>query len=145
MPTVSVALDITQYVQINTAFNPMVLQAHLDAVRVVINDVKPSVDNTVFHLLSGKDAPLHFNSIDTDVWALAITNRSSLIVSETEPFPVDLAATESDPLQVSSGNVGLNMFSSLKESIDDLVLQMKILNKYMAEGFDNEIKEEDIT
>jgi hypothetical protein len=35
-------------------------------------------------------------------------------------------------------------FASLKESIDDLVIQMKILNKFMSEGFDMEITEEDI-
>lgn len=65
-------------------------------------------------------------------------------VFPSNPFPVNLATTENDPLQVSSGDIGLNMFSSLKESIDEMVVQMKILNKYMAEGFDNEIKEEDI-
>jgi len=88
MPTVSVNLDTTQYVQVNSAFNPMVLQAHRDEVRITLSELKPAKSNTVFHILSGDDAPLHLNSIDTNVWALAITDKSSLIVSETEPFPV---------------------------------------------------------
>ena len=88
MPTVSVNLDTTQYVQVNTAFNPITLQAHNDSVRITLSELKPAKSNTVFHSLGGDDAPLHFPSIDTNVWALAITEKSSLIVSETEPAPV---------------------------------------------------------
>ena len=88
MPTVSVNLDTTQYVQVNTGFNPMVLQSLNDTVRITISEAKPTKTNTVFHILGGKDAPLHFNSIDTNIWALAITEKSSLIVSEIDPSNV---------------------------------------------------------
>jgi hypothetical protein len=88
MPTVKVNLSTTEYVKVNTAFNPMVLQCLRDSVRITLSELKPAVGNAVFHSLSGKDAPLPFNSIDTNVWALAVTDTSSLIVSETAPMPV---------------------------------------------------------
>jgi len=83
MPTVSVNLDTTQYVKVNIGFGPMMLQAHRDEVRITISLTQPAKGNSVFHTLSGKDAPLHLNSIDTNIWALAVTDQSSLIVSET--------------------------------------------------------------
>lgn len=94
MPTVSVALDQTQYVRINTALNPMVLEAHRDTVRVTISELKPALNNTVYHELSGADAPLKFDSIDTNVWALAMSDRSSLIVSETSPSPTSVVSVD---------------------------------------------------
>ena len=84
MPTVSVNLDTSQYVKVNTGFTPMVLQANNDTVRITISTAQPVKTNEVFHILGGKDAPLHLNSLDTNVWALAITEKSSLIVSQTE-------------------------------------------------------------
>ncbi len=103
MPTVSVNLDTTQYVRINTAFNPMVLQAHNDSVRITLSESKPAKSNDVFHVLGGDDAPFHLNSIDTNVWALATTTKSSLVVSETEPFPVnpDLEKTAFGELSIA--------------------------------------------
>lgn len=98
MPTVSVNLDTTQYVKVNTAFNPLLLQAHRDDVRVVLSELKPSRGNTIFHLLGGDDAPLHFPSIDVNVWALAITDKSSLIVSELDPVHVALHDGDNNPL-----------------------------------------------
>jgi len=103
MPTVSANLDTTQYVQINTAFNPMVLQALNDSVRITISELKPALSNSVFHLLGGKDAPFHLNSIDTNVWALAITEKSSLIVTETTPVPI--SNKDDFFLEVAAGNV----------------------------------------
>jgi uncharacterized protein YqgC (DUF456 family) len=88
MPTVSVALDKTQYVQVNTAFNPITLQSKRDTVRIVFSALQPADDTTAFHILGGKDTPLQFNSIDTNVWALSMSDESSLIVSETEPSSV---------------------------------------------------------
>jgi len=108
MPTVSVNLSIDEYVQINTAFNPMVLQAHNDSVRITLSETKPTVSNPVFHILGGKDAPLHLNSIDTNVWALAITEKSSLIVSETEPFRITNTNGLDFYLEVAAGNVAGN-------------------------------------
>lgn len=90
MPTVSVNLDVTQYVQVNSGLNPLLLQCHRDSVRVVISEVKPARSNKVFHLLGADDTPLHFHSIDTNVWVLAVTDRASLIVSETTDVPVSV-------------------------------------------------------
>jgi hypothetical protein len=99
MPTVSVNLDTTQYVKVNTVFNPMVLQCLRDSVRITISPTKPAVSNAVFHSLSGKDAPLSLNSIDTNVWALAVTDNSSLIVSEINYASRDFF------FEVAAGNV----------------------------------------
>lgn len=92
MPTVAVNLDKTQYVKVNSGFNPIMLQCHRDSVRIVISAVKPAKTNEVFHTLSGGDNPLPFNSIDTNIWALALTNKSSLIVSQTSPIPIAYGA-----------------------------------------------------
>lgn len=108
MPTVSVNLDMTQYVQINTAFNPMVLQALNDSVRITLSTLKPAANNSVFHLLGGKDAPLKFDSIDTNVWALAVTDKSSLIVSETEPAPVALHDGAGNPINSLDGAIDVH-------------------------------------
>lgn len=108
MPTVSVNLDTSQYVQVNTAFNPMVLQAQNDTVRITLSAAQPVVDNKVFHILGGKDAPLHFPSIDTNVWALAITDKSSLIVSETEPAPVALHDGDGNPITSLKGAIDVH-------------------------------------
>jgi len=89
MPTLSVNLSTLEYVKVNTALNPMILQAHNDSVRITISEFKPSKSNPVFHLVGGNSAPLHLNSVDTNIWALATTDDSSLIVSETRRLPVD--------------------------------------------------------
>lgn len=109
MPTVSVNLDISQYVQVNTALNPMILQAHNDSVRIAISDTKPAKSNVVYHLLGGGDNPLSFNSLDTNVWALAVTDKSNLIVTETDSLPVTLfsAADVAAYIDVFTGAVGV--------------------------------------
>lgn len=98
MPTAQVALDTTQYVQINTGFNPMMIQAHRDAVRIVLSAAKPAVSNTVFHLLESKHPPLQLLSLDTNVWALATSDRCSLFVSETDPIKMALNDGSNNPL-----------------------------------------------
>lgn len=90
MPTVSVNLDTTQYVKVNTALHPMLLQALRDSVRITLSSTQPAIENTVFHTLGASDNPIQFHSIDTNVWVLAMTDKSSLIVSETGPAPVTL-------------------------------------------------------
>jgi len=121
MPTVSVNLDTTQYVQVNTALNPMVLQALRDAVRITLSEAKPAVTNTVFHLLEGKDAPLQLNSIDTNVWALAMTDESSLIVSETEPVPVALHDSEGNPIGSLGGAIDIHVADVHTIPVNDYV------------------------
>lgn len=84
MSTSTVNLDRTQYVKVNQGLNAVVLQCLRDSVRIVFSDVKPARDNTAFHLLSGKDQPLTLPFTDTNVWALAVTETSSLVVTETQ-------------------------------------------------------------
>lgn len=83
MSTSVANLDTTQYVKINSSRRNIVLQSTRDEVRIVLSDVKPSRSNTVFHTLNGGDAPLYLSNIDTDVWALSITGRSKLVITET--------------------------------------------------------------
>jgi hypothetical protein len=84
MPTVAVNLDTTQYVKVNTSFNPIMLQAHRDSVRIALSPAKPAKGNSVFHVIGGDDVPMHIGSPDTNIWALAVTDNSSLVVSETD-------------------------------------------------------------
>lgn len=83
MATVNANLDVTKYVRVNVGLNPVMLQAHRDSVRIVFNDLQPSKDNTSFHLLNGSDGPLQVSSIDTNVWALSMTDKSTLTITET--------------------------------------------------------------
>lgn len=85
MPTTKIALDTTQYVQVNSSFNSVVLQSVRDEVRIVLSDTKPIKGNSVFHTLNGSDNPLKFESPDTNIWALAMTDNATLIVSEMSP------------------------------------------------------------
>lgn len=88
MPTSIVALDKTQYVRINTGYNPLLLQAHRDAVRVAVSELQPVLGNTAFHMIGGGDPPLRLSSVDTNVWALGVTDDSNLVITESEPIPV---------------------------------------------------------
>jgi len=112
MPTSIVALDNTQYVRINTGYNPLVLEAHRDSVRVVVSELKPARGNTAFHKLGGGDAPLSLPSIDTNVWVLAVTSKSILIVTELDPVHVALHDGENNPIssyeQPATGKFILN-------------------------------------
>lgn len=94
MATSSVVLDITQYVRVNVGYTSMILQAHNDSVRVVVSDAKPALSNTAFHTLGGGDAPLSIDPVDVNIWALAATEKSSLIVTESS---VLTPRTISDP------------------------------------------------
>lgn len=84
MATSSVTLDTTQYVRINIGYKSMILQAHRDAVRVVVSDAKPVITNTAFHLIGDGSDPFPLNIVNTNVWALAMSDKSSLIVTETD-------------------------------------------------------------
>ena len=108
MPTVKVNLSTTEYVQVNTAFNPILLQAHRDSVRIALSELKPVKGNDVFHQLGGDDQPLNLHSIDTNVWALAMTDRSSLIVSETEPYPIALHDGDGNPISSLKGAIDVH-------------------------------------
>ena len=82
MSTGNVLLDTTQYVRINVGLNPMLLQSHRDTVRIVFSDLQPVEGNKAFHQLGGDDPSLHIPYTDVNVWALAMTDQSSLTVTE---------------------------------------------------------------
>lgn len=84
MATAEVALDTTQYVRVNIGKNPIMLQALRDTVRVTFSESQPVLGNTAFHMLSGSSEPFQVPILDANVWVLAMTDRSSLIVTETE-------------------------------------------------------------
>jgi len=94
MATAKVNLDVSQYVKINNTAVQLLLQAHRDSVRIAISASKPALSNTAFHLLGGKDAPLTINVVDEDVWALAMTDKSSLIITELNPSQVIAGASD---------------------------------------------------
>ena len=98
MPTVKVALDESQYVRVNNTLNSVVLQSLRDTVRIVLSDAQPTPNNKVFHELGGKDSPLHLESPDTNIWALAMTDRSALITSELNPAKSALHDGNGNPL-----------------------------------------------
>ena len=56
-----------------------------DTVRIALSPTKPALSNEVFHTLDGSDPVFPVNALDTDVWALAMTDRCSLVVSEIDP------------------------------------------------------------
>lgn len=109
MATGSVNLDTAQYVKVNIGYTSMLLQAHRDSVRVVLSTAQPGVGNTAYHMLDGGDAPLPLPYVDVNVWALAQSIKSSLIVTEaptaTPSLPVDSAGeelgTEANPIEMS--------------------------------------------
>ena len=122
MATSVVPITTAQYVRVNIGLNPLVLQALRDSVRVVLSDLQPAITNPVFHLLSGKDAPLTLPSLDVNVWALAMTDRASLVSSElvgtpvvlhddlnnpayVDPFSGALGVIEQEHLQIHKGNL----------------------------------------
>lgn len=83
-------------------------------------NVKPSTDPTAVpvktEVIGGEHVPVYKMATGED--------GELFLVSHNAPLPV--------------GN------ERLQESIEDLVTQIKILNAYMAEGFNEEITEEDI-
>ena len=85
MSTSIVSLDTTQYVKVNAGYVLMLLQAHRDSVRIAMSTLQPALDNKAFHTLGGGDNPLKIDGVDVNVWALAMTDRSSLIVTEFTP------------------------------------------------------------
>lgn len=83
MGTAIANLDTNQYVKVNSGLNPVILQCHRDSVRIAFSKFQPARDNTAFHLLNGGDQPLQIPHLDSDIWALAMTDTSSLIITTT--------------------------------------------------------------
>lgn len=100
--TTSVAnLVKTQYVKINSRRESITLQSLRDTVRIALSDVKPALANTVYHTLGGGDDPLQLTNIDTDVWALSVSDNSLLVFTETE----DVGRPKDYFVEVAEGNV----------------------------------------
>jgi hypothetical protein len=105
MATVSVNLDPTQYVQVNTGFNPLLLQSHRDDVRITLSELKPAKTNSVYHTLGGNDDPMQFLSLDTNVWALPTSDKCSLVATETDPVHVALYDALGNPYESDDGSI----------------------------------------
>ena len=104
MATAEVLLDRSQYVRVNIGTRTtLILQAHRDHVRIIMSDAKPAIGNTAFHTISGEDVtPLQIPHIDTNVWALSMTAKSSLISTEVAN---DISITKDFGTEVMMGNV----------------------------------------
>lgn len=116
MSTGNVQLSTTEYVRINTALNPLLLQAHRDSVRIVFSELKPVRSNSAFHLLGGGDDSLQLPYIDTHVWVLAMSSESSLTVTEFTQSAIselpktafgELSVAEPTPVVQISAQYGL--------------------------------------
>lgn len=129
-----VNLDTTQYVRINVAYKSMILQAHRDAVRITVSDTKPAKSNEAFHLLSGADAPLPLNIVNTNVWALAVSDRSSLIVTEsttsfaTEETVSQLVMDISNAIDETAYDLNAASFSETTNITKDYILDNVEMN-----------------
>lgn len=104
MATSAVVLDKAQYVRVNAGYTSLLLQAHNDSVRIVMSNSKPARSNPTYHLLGGKDPVLPIPIVDVNVWALAVSDRSSLIVTESSTlFPVQVCDLNNRPISDSIG------------------------------------------
>jgi hypothetical protein len=119
----------------------MILQAHRDHVRVVFSESKPILSNTAFHLISGGDEPYFIDSPDTNVWALAQTNTTSLAVTE-----FNTAGSEADPLNtaIEVGQVMIKLLISMNSRLNNISDNMALLNTYYADVTGNKLNLSDI-
>lgn len=139
MATSIANLDTNQYVRINQGLNPMILQSNRDQVRVALSDAKPAKGNTAFHQLIGGDAPLYLRSVDTNVWALSVSDRASLTVTEF----TGKADGENpvDTLQEFAVLI-LEQMSLVTSNQRDMLLQMQMLNLRVEEAFETDLDED---
>jgi len=111
MPTARANLDTTQYVRVTS--DPAVpasvmLQSHRDTVRIVFSDVKPARSNTVFHELGGDHLVMNVPMTEFGVWALAMTDRSALTVTE-QRVPVEIDQRDGMTLGVTLNDATTEM------------------------------------
>ena len=130
MPTSTVNLDVSQYVRVNIGLNPITLQAHNDHVKIVFSDTQPAKSNTSVHMIGGNVVdPWRIAAIDTNVWALAMTVTSSLVVTE---FPTALMPVASS----MAAGPQLDAFGRQRVSDTDQRLDVEFLYDKMEEFFD---------
>ena len=82
MSTGNVSLDTSQYVRVNAGQNAITLQAHRDRVRIVFSIAKPAITNSAFHTMEGGEPVWQIPATDTNTWVLALTDTSSMTVTE---------------------------------------------------------------
>tara|TARA_R110000851_G_scaffold991_2_gene3461 strand:- start:379 stop:2067 length:1689 start_codon:yes stop_codon:yes gene_type:complete len=92
MATSNVNLSVDEYVRINTGLNPLLLQSHRDTVRIVFSQLQPALTNKAFHQLGDDDHALDIPYLDVNAWALAMTDTSSLTVTEFPESAIDPTA-----------------------------------------------------
>ena len=93
MATTRVNLDTTQYVRVTSdplTPSALILQSHRDTVRIAFSTVKPAKSNVVFHELGGEHLPLNVPMTEIAVWALGMTERSALTVTE-QRLPIEVS------------------------------------------------------
>jgi len=91
--TTRVNLDTTQYVRVTSdplTPSSLLLQSHRDTVRIAFNTAKPATTNEVFHELGGEHPPLPVSMTEIAAWALGMTERSALTVTE-QRLPIEIS------------------------------------------------------
>lgn len=143
MPTGAVLLDTTQYVRINRGHNPLLLQASRDTVKIAFSDVKPSLGNTAFHQLNDKNpSPYPIPIVDTNVWALATTDKTGLVVTEfygsdgTDDNPIDTIA--------ELGVAVLQQLQIMTSNQESMRKQLALLNMRAEEAWNTGIVWSDV-
>lgn len=139
MATANANLSTDRYIRINEGLNPLILQSHRDQVRIIMNDSRPAPDNSAFHQLNGGDPPYSLRSIDTNVWALAVTGTASLTVTEmtgTEAGdnPIDTIYELAMMLQ--------NQLSIIASNQDAHLHELTMLNLRIEEAFETDLDED---
>ena len=75
---------------------------------------------------------LHLNSLDTNVWALAITDKSSLIVSQTEPFRTQLIDNDGLPLQTFNGGLDVHVADAHDRVVNEFFFNITATNTTLS-------------
>ena len=81
MATTKANLIKGQYTLVSQGGKPVLLQAHNDEVRIAFSDAQPTPGNSVFHLLQARKT-LFFKYNDTQIWAMPLTQNSSMVLTE---------------------------------------------------------------
>ena len=138
MATGAALLDTTKYVRVNAALNPLILQSHRDSVRIAFSSVQPSKDNAAFHTLSGGDPIYSVPSLDVDVWALGMTETSSLTVTEfgLGDNPIDTIEELALMLKQHLSAIWIDQTA--------VICELQLMNARIEEAFDTRIKAADV-
>ena len=110
MSTSKVLLSTTDYVRVNFALNPIVIEVSEGVVKVCMTVNKPSLSNTAFHYMR-EDQRLVFDNPDSNIWILATSAIQKCVVTEQ--------ARVFSGFDVAAGNVpGESAFSKFGRNPD---------------------------